>query len=134
MPKLKTVIIASQDMHKPGQDHEELITWFDMPPRPDFFNWVYQKQKYDIFGILFSPFRFAEKDCLSKIVQVFNVDPEKILCIYSSESIEGKRCIFINKHLARMEHIDSLESIIDYASEYDYKVFSVKGLFNNGKA
>jgi peptidyl-tRNA hydrolase len=134
MPKLETVIIASEPMRKPGQGYKKVVTWFNIPSRPDFFNWVYQKQKYDIFGIIFHPFRFSSRESLSKIVEAFNLQPEKILCIHSEEEIDGKRCIFINKGLANMEHIDGLESIIEYGARKNYKVFSVKGLFDYGEA
>lgn len=134
MSKLETVIIASETPSKPGQDYKKVITWFNIPPRPDFFNWVYQKQKYDIFGIIFYPFKFTDRNSLSKIVEAFNLHSDKMLCIHSAEDIDGKQCLFINKRLVDMEHIGGLESIIEYASKKNYKVFSVKGLFKNGKS
>ena len=134
MPKLETVIIASETPRKPSQDYKKVITWFNIPPRPDFFDWVYQKQKYDIFGIVFHPFKFTDRNSLSKIVEAFNLRSDKILCIHSAENINDKQCLFINKNLADMQHIGGLDSIIEYASEKNYKVFSVKGLFKNGKS
>mgnify|MGYP003645456155 CR=1 FL=1 len=133
MPKLETVIIASEVMKKPGQNYKRVITWFNIPPRPDFFDWVYQKQKYDIFGIIFHPFQFANEHCLSKIVEAFNIYPDDTLCVHSSENIDGKQCFFVNKRLANMDHMDGLDSIMKYASKKKYKVFSVGGLFKHGK-
>tara|TARA_R110000744_G_scaffold73552_2_gene147267 strand:+ start:18086 stop:18490 length:405 start_codon:yes stop_codon:yes gene_type:complete len=133
MSELETVIIASETLRKPGQDYKKVVTWFNVPPRPDFFDWVYQKQGYDIFGIVFHPFKFANRNSLSKIVEAFNLRSDKILCIHSAENISGKQCLFINKHLADIQHIDGLESIVKYASKKNYKVFSVKGLFKHGK-
>ena len=134
MSKLETVIVASETMKKPSQEYEKLVTWFNIPSRPDFFAWVYKKQKYDIFGILPDPFVYADKHSLTKIVNAFNLDPQNTLCVVSKEEINGKQCLFINKNLANMQYITNLDSILDYAECEDYKALTVKGLFKNGKA
>ena len=134
MSKLETVIVASETMKKPGQNYEKLVTWFNIPSRPDFFAWVYKKQKYDIFGMLPNPFIYSDRDYLNKIVDAFNLDPHNTLCIVSKEEIQGKQCLFINKNLANMKYISDLDSILDYAEDQNYKALTVKGLFKNGKA
>lgn len=134
MSKLETVIVASETMKKPGQNYEKLVTWFNIPSRPDFFAWVYKKQKYDIFGMLPNPFIYSDRDSLNKIVDAFNLDPQNTLCIVSKEEIQGKQCLFINKNLANMKYISDLDSILDYAEDQNYKALTVKGLFKNGKA
>ena len=71
---------------------------------------------------------------LTYLLDQTNLRSDKILCIHSAENINDKQCLFINKNLADMQHIGGLDSIIEYASEKNYKVFSVKGLFKNGKS
>jgi len=114
MSKLKTVGVIISSLKIPNQDHEELITFFDIYNGPEKINSALKDDRFDLLGFLPKGFDFKNEKTISRVVETFNQNPEKIaFMIFPCEQSPQECPYFINKKILPIKGpVDTLPDML----------------------